>query len=130
MLMTISNRATLLTIQHTLTQRRWNLVASIKTIYPIQQLDGKSLFINGFRLPNSEFTGMQQPLTVQLIIIPQRTRDNQSFSHVGCDEEQIATALGYVTHILYLVSKYLDVSMIAVSLSHLLNYHRYLFVTL
>ncbi len=69
---------------HSLRQQRF-LVSQIRTIYPIQQsVDGKSLSINGFRLPNSDFT--------------------------GCDEEQIATALGYVSHILYLAAKYLEVS--------------------
>lgn len=66
--------------------RRWYLVAQIRTIYTIQQSqDGKSLSVNGFKLPNSDFT--------------------------GCDEEQIATALGYVSHILYLAAKYLEVPL-------------------
>jgi len=66
--------------------RRWYLVSQIRTIYTIQQSqDGKSLSVNGFKLPNSDFT--------------------------GCDEEQIATALGYVSHILYLAAKYLEVPL-------------------
>lgn len=68
-----------------LTSKRY-LIGQIRTIYSIQQSsDGKSLSINGFRLPNSDFT--------------------------GCDEEQIATALGYVAHILHLAAKYLEVPL-------------------
>jgi len=43
------------------------------------------LIINGFPLPNSDFT--------------------------GCDEEQIATALGVVVHAVSMISKYLELPL-------------------
>jgi len=65
---------------------RWNLITQLKIIFPISQsTDGKSFSINGFRLPNSDFT--------------------------GCDEEQIATALGFICHVVYMVAKYLEVPL-------------------
>ena len=51
----------------------------------MQSSDGKSLSIQGLRLPNSDFT--------------------------GCDEEQIATALGMVCHMLFIVAKFLNLPL-------------------
>ena len=108
----------LILLTKTCEERRWKLIKEMTSIYPItNSTDGKCLTINGFRLPNSDFT--------------------------GCDEEQIATALGnfllffflnfilffsvnflffffiylfinvigIVCHILLQVSKYLDVPL-------------------
>eukprot|EP01113_Clastostelium_recurvatum_P025554 TRINITY_DN3074_c1_g1_i1.p1 TRINITY_DN3074_c1_g1~~TRINITY_DN3074_c1_g1_i1.p1 ORF type:complete len:583 (+),score=153.72 TRINITY_DN3074_c1_g1_i1:93-1841(+) len=80
------DRALLSSLHTSLSHRKWQLLAQLRQVYPIQQSpDGKSLSVNGFRLPNSDFT--------------------------GCDEEQIATALGYVTHILCMAARYLDVPL-------------------
>ncbi|EGC28780.1 hypothetical protein DICPUDRAFT_159732 [Dictyostelium purpureum] len=65
-------------------KKKWNLITQIRSIYPIGQ-GNKLLTINGLPLPNSDYNGY--------------------------DEEQIATALGYVCHILHLASKYLNVPL-------------------
>lgn len=58
-------------------------MAELRQVYRIEVLDGSKMAINGIVLPNSQYT--------------------------GCDEEQIATALGYVCHLVHLLSQYLDV---------------------
>ncbi|KAM9958693.1 hypothetical protein ACTFIW_012282 [Dictyostelium discoideum] len=65
-------------------KKKWNLITQIRSIYPIGQ-GNKMLTINSLPLPNSDYNGF--------------------------DEEQIATALGYVCHILHLASKYLDIPL-------------------
>jgi len=73
-------------ISVSITNRKWNLISHLRTVYPVSQSsDGKTLALAGFRLPNSDFT--------------------------GCDEEQIATALGFVCHIIFMISKYLEVPL-------------------
>jgi hypothetical protein len=63
----------------------WSLISQLKIIYSIQPTsDNRGFTINGFRLPNSDFT--------------------------GCDEEHIATSLGFVCHLIFMISKYLEVS--------------------
>jgi hypothetical protein len=80
------DKGKLTTIRSSLDYRRWRLINQIKALYPISHSnDNKSLSINGYKLPNSDFT--------------------------GCDEEQIATSLGCVSHILYLAAKYLEVPL-------------------
>jgi len=65
---------------------KWKLVGQLRSIFPIGQApEGKSLTINGFALPNSDFA--------------------------GCDEEQIAVALGFVTHVVFMLSKYLEIPL-------------------
>jgi len=72
--------------QSKIKHQRWNLISRLSTIYSIQPTnDGNGYTVNGFRLPNSDFT--------------------------GCDEEQIATALGFVCHVAFMISKYLEVPL-------------------
>eukprot|EP01132_Coremiostelium_polycephalum_P001978 gene1978-2435_t len=78
------DKSLLLNMGAALEKKKWHLLSQIRSIYPIQQ-GNKILTINGLPLPNSDFTGY--------------------------DEEQIATALGYVCHILFLASKYLDLPL-------------------
>jgi hypothetical protein len=61
------------------------LVCQLRDVYRVERLDDGTYTINGFVLPNSNFT--------------------------GCDEEKIATALGYVCHALQLLCRYLGVPL-------------------
>lgn len=46
-------------LTRSITQRKWDLLAQLRTIYPVtQSSDGKSLSLAGFRLPNSEYNGL------------------------------------------------------------------------
>ncbi|CAI2179646.1 2858_t:CDS:10 [Funneliformis geosporum] len=65
--------------------RQRELVADLLTIYPIDPIDAKtfSFKILGVPLPNSVFT--------------------------GCDDEQVATALGFTCHLTYMLAYYLCV---------------------
>eukprot|EP01117_Protostelium_nocturnum_P011914 TRINITY_DN4353_c0_g1_i1.p1 TRINITY_DN4353_c0_g1~~TRINITY_DN4353_c0_g1_i1.p1 ORF type:complete len:594 (+),score=217.80 TRINITY_DN4353_c0_g1_i1:47-1828(+) len=71
--------------------RTFTLLHQLRSIFPItvatQQNKGEQelLAINGFRLPNSDFT--------------------------GCDEEVVATALGSVAHVVFMASKYLSIPL-------------------
>ncbi len=67
---------------------RWRLVEQLKAVYPIRpsSTPGDSCYsIAGIPLPNSDFT--------------------------GCDEEEIAAALGYVAHVLTLVARWFAVPL-------------------
>lgn len=73
-------------ISQGIASKKWELISQLRLIFPINSSpDQKCLLISGFRLPNSDFN--------------------------GCDEEQIATALGFVCHVLFMVSKYLEVPL-------------------
>ncbi|CAG8480071.1 3419_t:CDS:10 [Acaulospora morrowiae] len=67
--------------------RRKELVADLLTIYPIEQIQSESFSftILGVPLPNSVFT--------------------------GCDEEQVATALGFTCHLIKMLAYYLGVPL-------------------
>lgn len=69
------------------TKRKWDLINQISDIYPISSSqDQKCLTIYGVRFPsNANFTGYQ--------------------------EENIATALGIVSHIVKTISEYLDIPL-------------------
>jgi len=62
--------------------RRWQLIRELKGIYVIEHPKKTVYTINGISLPHSEFTGY--------------------------DEDQIATALGYVCHLLFMSARYLQ----------------------
>jgi hypothetical protein len=66
---------------------RFHTIAFVLQLQEIYQIkpgnDDHPYTINGIPLPNSDFT--------------------------GCDEEQVAVALGHVCHILTLLAKYLNV---------------------
>mmetsp|Transcript_14494 Transcript_14494/g.20202 ORF Transcript_14494/g.20202 Transcript_14494/m.20202 type:complete len:506 (+) Transcript_14494:142-1659(+) len=63
---------------------QWKCIGQLRTVFPIVEAESQHS-INSFILPNSDFT--------------------------GCDEEHIATALGYVGHLVYMLSKYLRVPL-------------------
>ncbi|KAF0362032.1 uv radiation resistance protein [Gigaspora margarita] len=67
--------------------RQKELVADLLTIYPIEQVQSEnfSFKILGVPLPNSVFT--------------------------GCDEEQVATALGFTCHLINMLAYYLGVPL-------------------
>ncbi|CAG8780711.1 7986_t:CDS:10, partial [Dentiscutata erythropus] len=67
--------------------RQKELVADLLTIYPIEQVQSEnfSFKILGVPLPNSVFS--------------------------GCDEEQVATALGFTCHLIHMLAYYLGVPL-------------------
>ncbi|CAG8497673.1 10442_t:CDS:2 [Cetraspora pellucida] len=67
--------------------RQKELVADLLTIYPIEQVQSESFSfkILGVPLPNSAFT--------------------------GCDEDQVATALGFTCHLIHMLAYYLGVPL-------------------
>ena len=69
--------------------RRLKLVSQLRTIYPITISEDK----NGARV-----------FLIRGIALP----DTNVYSHV---EEQIATALGYVAHLVFMISKYLEIPL-------------------
>jgi ankyrin repeat protein len=83
-----TDRALLIAILRSLDRRRWKLIGELNEIYPVHNAptDNHCLCICGIRLPNSD-------------------------SFLGCDEEEVATALGSVCHIILLISKYLEVPL-------------------
>jgi hypothetical protein len=85
---------------------KWKLITQLKAIFPIKQTpDGKFFTISGFPLPNSDFTGS---LPFCLLFVPPPFALTLS---AGCDEEIVATSLGHVAHVLFMISKYLDVPL-------------------
>lgn len=81
------NEERLAVVKRRVLQRRWQLVHGLRAVYPITQppKDSKHLQIARLSLPNSEYT--------------------------GCEEEHVATALGFVCHCVLLCSRYLDVPL-------------------
>jgi hypothetical protein len=93
---------------------RWRLVEELRQIYNIQQnnqvfllvallcslvefQDGDVIFsIANLKLPNSDFTGIDA----------MQVRSN---ARIGSDEEEVAAALGYVAHVLALLSRWFQV---------------------
>merc|ERR1711916_413768 len=69
------------------TKRLWKMVGELNKIYPIRRSSGNHtvLSIASVRLPNSDFT--------------------------GCDEEEVAAALGYVAHLLCVLTRWFDVPL-------------------
>lgn len=84
------DRQLLSALRAALDKRRWRLISEIVEIYPIQPVSSaageRCLSVNLAKLPNAD-------------------------SFFGYEEEEIATALGSVCHVLFLVSKYLDVPL-------------------
>jgi Vacuolar sorting 38 and autophagy-related subunit 14 len=73
-------------VERRILQRRWQLVHGLRAVYPITQAPKEPhLQIARLSLPNSEYT--------------------------GCEEEHVATALGFVCHCVLLCSRYLDVAL-------------------
>ncbi|KAL6054767.1 RING-type E3 ubiquitin transferase [Balamuthia mandrillaris] len=82
------DKALLQALLVSLEKRRWKLITQLTDIYVIEvsATDSKNcLKINSIALPNSDFT--------------------------GCDEEEVATALGCACHVTWLISKYLEVPL-------------------
>ncbi len=72
--------------------RQTKLLFELQALYPIEKVDSGYYAIRGFELPSD--------LSIK-------------------DEEHIATGLGYVAHLILLLSKYLDV---------ILYYYAFLFI--
>ncbi|CAO3579602.1 unnamed protein product [Absidia cylindrospora] len=70
-----------------LNQRKKELIADLFSIYPIEQSfdDFNQFRIRGIYLPNSVYT--------------------------GCDEEAVATALGYTSHLVFMLAFYLSIPL-------------------
>lgn len=74
-------------INYRIKLKRIYLIEQLKSIYSIESTGTPDLYsINGITLANSDFT--------------------------GADEEQSAMALGFVGHLVFMISKYLDVNTI------------------
>jgi len=74
-----------------LTAKQLSLLSELKVLYPIKESDGGTRYtIRGIHLPNG---------------------DGASLLACGAPEEQIATALGYTAHAVFLASKYLGVPL-------------------
>lgn len=82
------SRQVLAALRSSLDKRRWRLITELLEIYPISAGE-KCLLINEVKLPNSD-------------------------SFFGYEEEEIAAALGSVCHIIFMVSKYLDVRILTI----------------
>jgi len=84
------DRQLLSALRAALEKRRWRLISELVEIYPIQPVSGaageRCLSVNNAKLPNAD-------------------------SFFGYEEEEIATALGSVCHVLFIASKYLDVPL-------------------
>lgn len=110
-------------IQREISRQKWMLIKQLKSVYSITQantLPSKAKLTDSFlhssnstpkEVPQSQhgqggsFISNQAPsLAINGISLP-----NSDFT--GCDEEQIATALGYVAHLVIMISKYLEVPL-------------------
>lgn len=56
-------------VMEKLSARRWKLISQLRIIYPILQSPDKSLSINGFKLPNSDFTGEQDIIMLSMQVV-------------------------------------------------------------
>ncbi len=113
----------LVNIQREISRQKWKLIKQLKSVYSITQantLPSKSKLTDSFlhssnsspkEPPQSQAQGqgsfisnVAPSLAINGISLP-----NSDFT--GCDEEQIATALGYVAHLVIMISKYLEVPL-------------------
>ncbi|KAK3754006.1 hypothetical protein QZH41_007678 [Actinostola sp. cb2023] len=79
-------KESLLKLNAQLNMRKRQLACELTYIYPIVQLDSKDFFICGVRLPNSE-----------------------SDEFFATDDETLSCSLGYACHLVYMISKILEV---------------------
>ncbi|KAF1773824.1 hypothetical protein GQ600_2161 [Phytophthora cactorum] len=84
----LERRCEVLRAAHKIRSRQAMLVKQLGTVYPIEYVGAGEYSIRGIRIANSDFTGGGRN-----------------------DEDMISTALGYIAHLVFMLSKYLQVNL-------------------
>ncbi|RLN47937.1 hypothetical protein BBJ29_006785 [Phytophthora kernoviae] len=84
----LERRCEVLRAAHKIRSRQAMLVRQLGTVYPIEYVGAGEYSIRGIRIANSDLTGGGR-----------------------ADEEMISTALGYIAHLVFMLSKYLQVNL-------------------
>ncbi|KAG7393241.1 hypothetical protein PHYPSEUDO_011246 [Phytophthora pseudosyringae] len=84
----LERRCEVLRAAHKIRSRQAMLVKQLGTVYPIEYVGAGEYSIRGIRIANSDLTGGGKN-----------------------DEEMISTALGYIAHLVFMLSKYLQVNL-------------------
>eukprot|EP00644_Phytophthora_capsici_P013663 jgi/Phyca11/508237/fgenesh2_kg.PHYCAscaffold_33_\ len=84
----LERRCEVLRAAHKIRSRQAILVKQLGTVYPIEYVGAGEYSIRGIRIANSDLTGGGK-----------------------ADEEMISTALGYIAHLVFMLSKYLQVNL-------------------
>lgn len=84
----LERRCEVLRAAHKIRSRQAMLVKQLGTVYPIEYVGAGEYSIRGIRIANSDLTGGGRN-----------------------DEEMISTALGYIAHLVFMLSKYLHVNL-------------------
>ncbi|KAG7393044.1 hypothetical protein PHYBOEH_006206 [Phytophthora boehmeriae] len=84
----LERRCEVLRAAHKIRSRQAMLVRQLGTVYPIEYVGAGEYSIRGIRIANSDLTGGGK-----------------------ADEEMISTALGYIAHLVFMLSKYLQVNL-------------------
>ncbi|KAF4042588.1 putative p63 related protein [Phytophthora infestans] len=84
----LERRCGVLRAAHKIRSRQAMLVKQLGTVYPIEYVGAGEYSIRGIRIANSDFTGGGRN-----------------------DEDMISTALGYIAHLVFMLSKYLQVNL-------------------
>ncbi|CAI5736310.1 unnamed protein product [Peronospora destructor] len=84
----LERRCEVLRAAHKIRSRQAMLVKQLGTVYPIEYVGAGEYSIRGIRIANSDLTGGGR-----------------------ADEEMISTALGYIAHLVFMLSKYLQVNL-------------------
>ncbi|CAI5737006.1 unnamed protein product [Hyaloperonospora brassicae] len=84
----LKRRCEVLHAAHKIRSRQAMLVKQLGTVYPIDYVGAGEYSIRGIRIANSDLTGGGR-----------------------ADEEMISTALGYIAHLVFMLSKYLRVNL-------------------
>ncbi|OWZ24807.1 hypothetical protein PHMEG_00081 [Phytophthora megakarya] len=84
----LERRCEVLRAAHKIRSRQAMLVKQLGTVYPIEYVGAGEYSIRGIRIANSDLTGGGK-----------------------ADEDMISTALGYIAHLVFMLSKYLQVNL-------------------
>ncbi|RLN51074.1 hypothetical protein BBJ28_00000751 [Nothophytophthora sp. Chile5] len=84
----LERRCEVLRAAHKIRSRQAMLVKQLGAVYPIEYVGAGEYSIRGIRIANSDLTGGGK-----------------------ADEEMISTALGYIAHLVFMLSKYLQVNL-------------------
>ncbi|KAG6623991.1 UV radiation resistance-associated protein [Phytophthora cinnamomi] len=84
----LDRRCEVLRAAHKIRSRQAMLVRQLGTVYPIEYVGAGEYSIRGIRIANSDLSGGGRT-----------------------DEEMISTALGYIAHLVFMLSKYLQVNL-------------------
>lgn len=87
----LERRSEVLRAAHKIRSRQAMLVRELGTVYPIEYVGAGDFTIRGIKISNADLTG--------------------GSSSGRVDEETISTALGYIAHLVFMLSKYLHVTL-------------------